>query len=415
MDARQQRGMMIAASAKIQKKHGVWVVPSQSNSGRYSVIEHKDQLRCTCPDHDAGFKCKHVFAVEYVIQRELFDDGTVTETRSVVMTEKRTTYPQAWASYNAAQVNEGRLFQILLADLCKALPAPEPKPGRPKTKPADSAFAAILKVFSTLSTRRFMADLKAAKEDGYVSKAPAFNTILDWFDTDEATAILEDFVTKSAAPLAGVEEFFAIDSTGFSGARYLQWIDEKYGTPKRAVSWVKLHAVIGTKTNVVAACKVMDAGSADSKQLPSLARDTATNFNMRELSADKAYSSRSNFDAVDATGATFYPAFKRNAVGDPKNPAFNRAFHLMQLNREEYDRHYHRRSNAESAFSALKRKMGADLRSKTERAMKNETLAKVVAYNITCVIAAMYELGVSPVMGCTNTLAAARKQEYGEG
>lgn len=35
--------------------------------------------------------------------------------------------------------------------------------------------------------------------------------------------------------------------------------------------------------------------------------------------------------------------------------------------------------------------------------MRNETLAKIVAYNITCVIAAMYELGIQPLLGCTNT------------
>ena len=85
----------------------------------------------------------------------------------------------------------------------------------------------------------------------------------------------------------------------------------------------------------------------------------------------------------------------------------------MMLNREEYDRHYHKRSNVESAFSAIKRKFGADLRSKTDRAMKNEALAKIVAYNICCVIGAMYELGVSPIMGCTQSLAAAHQIAYG--
>jgi hypothetical protein len=41
---------------------------------------------------------------------------------------------------------------------------------------------------------------------------------------------------------------------------------------------------------------------------------------------------------------------------------------------------------------------GEALRSKTDRAMKNETLAKLVAWNITCVIHAMYELGIAPTM-----------------
>jgi hypothetical protein len=41
--------------------------------------------------------------------------------------------------------------------------------------------------------------------------------------------------------------------------------------------------------------------------------------------------------------------------------------------------------------------------------MRNEALAKIVAYNITCVIAAMYELGIEPIMsGCTNTTEPAQ-------
>lgn len=404
--------MVIAATAKIQQKHGMWFVPSQSGSGRYSVVEHNNEKHCSCPDHEMGHKCKHIFAVEYVIQRELFEDGTVTETRSVTVTEKRVTYPQAWASYNAAQVNESKYFQILLADLCKTLPAPEPKPGRPKTKPADAAFAAIFKVYSTMSARRFMGDMTTAKEEGHVSKIPAFNTILDWFDTDEATAVLEDFVTQSALPLAGVEDSFAIDATGFSGCRYVRWYDEKYGQSKQEIAWIKLHAVIGTKTNAVVAVKITNKFGADPTQLPSLAHDTAMTFNMKELSADKAYATQKNCEAVEALGAQFYPAFKRSASGKAGG-AYGRTYHLMQLNREEYDRHYHKRSNAESAFSSIKRKFGAELKSKTDRAMKNECIAKIVAYNVTCVIAAMYELGVSPIMGCTNTLAAARQFEYG--
>lgn len=59
-------------------------------------------------------------------------------------------------------------------------------------------------------------------------------------------------------------------------------------------------------------------------------------------------------------------------------------------------RYYHKRSNVESSFSALKRKFGEALRSKTDLAKKNELLAKVVCHNITCVIHEMYALGIDP-------------------
>ena len=50
----------------------------------------------------------------------------------------------------------------------------------------------------------------------------------------------------------------------------------------------------------------------------------------------------------------------------------------------------------ESTFSICKAKFGDSLQSKTDVAMKNETLAKLVCYNVRCVIQAMHELGISP-------------------
>ncbi len=97
-DARQQRGLMIAATARIQEKDGAWVVPSQSQRGRYTVALDEGG-RCTCPDFaERQLPCKHIFAVEFVLKRETTPDGTVIETRAA-----RVTYAQNWPAYNAAQ------------------------------------------------------------------------------------------------------------------------------------------------------------------------------------------------------------------------------------------------------------------------------------------------------------------------
>ena len=44
----------------------------------------------------------------------------------------------------------------------------------------------------------------------------------------------------------------------------------------------------------------------------------------------------------------------------------------------------------------IKAKFGDSVRSKTDVAMKNEVLAKLVCHNIVCVIHEMYELGIEP-------------------
>ena len=57
--------------------------------------------------------------------------------------------------------------------------------------------------------------------------------------------------------------------------------------------------------------------------------------------------------------------------------------------------HYHKRSNVETIFSAIKTKLGEILKSKNFIAQKNELLCKILAYNITVLIHEMYELGIN--------------------
>jgi transposase len=64
---------------------------------------------------------------------------------------------------------------------------------------------------------------------------------------------------------------------------------------------------------------------------------------------------------------------------------------------------YHARSNAESTFSAIKRKFGDSVKAKNDRCMRNEVLAKIVCWNLTCLIRAMQEFGVDVSFGCTNS------------
>ncbi len=59
--------------------------------------------------------------------------------------------------------------------------------------------------------------------------------------------------------------------------------------------------------------------------------------------------------------------------------------------------HYHKRSNVESTFSAVKRKFGDSVRSKTDTAMVNEVLCKFLAHNLCCLIHEQHELGIEPV------------------
>ena len=69
-------------------------------------------------------------------------------------------------------------------------------------------------------------------------------------------------------------------------------------------------------------------------------------------------------------------------------------YHYFQFRRDDFLQHYHQRSNVESAFSAIKRKFGDSVRSKTDAAMVNEVYCKLICNNICCVIMEQCVLGI---------------------
>jgi transposase len=403
MDTREQRGLVIAATCKLRKRSAIWLVPSQNQDGtRYEVLNHPENPRCTCPDFELRqTKCKHIHAVLFTIQREENPDGTTTVTERLTVSEtveKKTTYRQNWPAYNAAQSVEKDRFQELLFDLCRNLPevAHNGRGRKPHTV-KDSVFAMVFKVYSTFSARRFSSDLREALERGFLSRPIPGLKVPQFFENAEFTEVLIRLIVQSSLPLKEIETCFAIDSTGFGSNKFERWIDEKYGVPRKASVWNKVHIACGIKTNVVTAVRILEKTAADSPQFKPLLEETAKSFAVREMSADKAYASYENFEAVAAVGGEGFLAFKANTTGS-KGGIFQKMFHYFQFRKEEFLAHYHKRSNVESTFSMIKRKFGDSVRSKTETAMVNECLCKLLAHNLCVLIQEQHELGIETVL-----------------
>ena len=346
-----------------------------------------------------GVKCKHIYAVEYVIQREFnFFDGTVTETQTVTVKETvKRTYPQNWRAYNKAQTSEKSTFQVLLRDLCSGIT--EPKAGgrgRPRIPLSDAIFSAVFKVYSTVSGRRFMSDLRDAHDKGYVRRVPSYNSIFNVLESEGTFDVLKALVVEAAQPLKALESSFACDSSGFSGCRFDRWYDKKYGDVQVKRAWVKVHAMTGVTTNVITAIEIHDQSTGDSPQLKPLLHTTAKRFGVKELSADLAYSSRDNLEAIVDAGAKPLIPFRRTA-SPAAGGVWQKMYHYFHLHREEFESRYHLRSNVETTFSMIKAKFGDGVRSKLDIAMKNEVLGKCVCHNVCCVIQSMHEFGVDPV------------------
>lgn len=134
MEERELKALEIAAKSKLVRQGSEWLVPSQSTRGaRYTVNPDPNDLQCSCPDFECRkLRCKHIFAVEYTLEREQTADGQTITTETVKVTRK--TYGQSWAAYNTAQQFEKSKLQELLYELCRNVPEPEreQKRGRPR-------------------------------------------------------------------------------------------------------------------------------------------------------------------------------------------------------------------------------------------------------------------------------------------
>jgi transposase len=212
------------------------------------------------------------------------------------------------------------------------------------------------------------------------------------------TPYLKMLIEESSLPLVGIEKNFAVDASGLSTTTGFTWLHAKFTEPRLIdkKDWLKIHICTGVKTNIITAVEVTERFEADSNYFETLVQDTVQNFDMEEVSADKAYLSKANLQTAIDNNAIPYIAWKANSRATNKegNHLWNKLFHYYALNQEKFLEHYHRRSNVETTFSMIKAKFGGSLRNKTRTAQINEALCKILAHNICVLNQSMFELGV---------------------
>jgi hypothetical protein len=93
-------------------------------------------------------------------------------------------------------------------------------------------------------------------------------------------------------------------------------------------------------------------------------------------------------------GGPPFIAFRVNA--NPKeDDTYANMVHYYDFNREDFLAHYHKRSNVETTFSMIKAKFGDSLRSRSDAAIVNEVLCKLLCHNVCVLIQSDYELGIA--------------------
>lgn len=191
MDFWRERGLMIAESDTVEKNKLGWKVPSQSGNGTYIVNLEDGELFCTCQHFENTHKkCQHIYAIEFIEQREKRPDGTEVVTKAM-----RVTYAQDWSVYNDVQTHEQERFPELLSELCKGIVQPEQRgAGRRNHLLADVIMGATCKVYSTVSGRRAMPDLRELQARGLVARVPSYNSMFDYLENPALTPLLKSLM-----------------------------------------------------------------------------------------------------------------------------------------------------------------------------------------------------------------------------
>jgi transposase len=369
---------------------GLFTVQSQTGIGRYKVIWNGNKWICNCPDYTKHNKdCKHVLAVQFFLMGYITIHGEETK-------ETKIQYPQPWSQYNQAQMEEHDLFGFLLSELIKSVDEPEQYMGRPRLKLRDLIYCCIMKTYNKLPSRKTHHLFQDAMQKKYISYAPHSNAIPKTLLRPEISPDLYELVHLSSLPLAEIENNFAVDSSGFRCSSFGAYCEHAHGT-RRTHNWLKVHICTGVKSNIITDVIITDEYKADSPQLKKLLLNTSKYFNIDEVSADLAYSSRKNLEIIDKLGGTPYIPFKKNATGKARGSAlWKKTFHYFQLHREEFDKSYHQRSNVESTFHSIKSKLGENIQSRNRIAQENEMLCKIISYNLRVVINSIFKLGITP-------------------
>ncbi|MFA6073473.1 MAG: transposase [Candidatus Woesearchaeota archaeon] len=308
--------------------------------------------------------------------------------------EKPKTYGQDWQAYNKAQQKEKLALMSILIELVNHIPVQEKTTkGRKPFSLVDKLFFVVMQAYNQKSSRRCISDLEISKKLGYITKEPYFTSVLKTLKDPTLTSYLKYLIELSSAPLRSVETDFAVDSSGFSTSLFGRWFDIRTGKESNKRQYRKVHIICGVKTNIIASLNITSGYSADSPEFTQLIKDANQIFQIKEVSADMAYSSHKNLEFVDQIGAIPFIPFKSNVVRKGLG-IWGEMLRFSKGYPDEFFYHYHKRSNVETTFHMIKRKFGSFLRSRTETGQSNELLAKCLCHNLCILVQESMELGI---------------------
>lgn len=275
-------------------------------------------------------------------------------------------------------------FLAWLNALCKTVDDRLPAARRPRVRTGDVIFCLVVKVMLRQSYSLLDSLFHELNSEGYVEQLPARSTLANYLNDARLTPVLEKLIGRSSTPLRDTETHFAVDSTPFRLHQFAITVDKKTGKKVERRTWIRLHVICSVTTGIITAARATSRFVAEQRVFEPLLRDTAAlGFNIQGVSGDKNYLSRRHVELVRDMGATPYLTFKKNSrkkEGD--SAAWVESFDRYRSASAEDLQRYRERSMVEATFSAIKRRTGWYIESKSETAQYNEALCKALSRNL---------------------------------
>ena len=304
---------------------------------------------------------------------------------------KKKRYPRSESLYNKVQENEFLNFfefvRYLTNYVCR---------GR-RMKRVISCLL-IWHKFPNLSTRRARSLILLFRKVGLIHiDIPCFKTLSNYREDNSLQIILDKLIEESSKPLSVIEHDFATDATGIRTKLFSSWYSIRCKKEIRKRDHLTVHITTGVKSKIVTALNVETKSGRDNEIFREHVDKTALNFKCNEFSGDGKYWCKQNCNKAVEVGAKPYFKVWKNCAGKSRGCMSWKKMNLeFKNNPEEYEKHYNKRSNVETANQNKKMIHGDKVYSEYDSARKNEETLRWINHNINVLNRAKYEWKINP-------------------
>lgn len=256
--------------------------------------------------------------------------------------------------------------------------------------------------FPTLSSRRAESYLLFLRKFNVIKfSIPCFKTLVNYREDGALQKILDELIIESSKPLSKIEHDFGTDATGIKTKLFSTWYSLRIKKRIKKRDHITAHASMGVKSTIVTALNIETEQGKDNVILREHVNITHENFDVNEWSGDGMYWSKENCKKISSIGGTPYfkcktgrTAWNGKQTGCPSWREMNTKF----INeKEEYGKHYHKRSKLESGNHSKKALHGDKVYSKLKSARVNEETLRWINHNINVLNRAKHEWNINPL------------------